>query len=52
MEYNTENYWVCGLRPSFGILKTREHDVSEKLCSLVFECWTMDSPKTQQFSVL
>jgi hypothetical protein len=28
MVYNTQNYWVFGLRPSSGILKTREHNVS------------------------
>jgi hypothetical protein len=27
--YNTENYCVLGLCPSSGILKTREHNVSE-----------------------
>jgi hypothetical protein len=42
--YNTQNYWVFGLYPSFSILKTREHYVSETglvpfsktFCSLVF----------------
>jgi hypothetical protein len=29
MVYNTQNYWVLGLCPSSGIMKTREHDVSE-----------------------
>jgi hypothetical protein len=29
MVYNTQNYWVFGLYPSSGILKTRELDVSE-----------------------
>jgi hypothetical protein len=24
-----QNYWVCGLYPSSGILETREHNVSE-----------------------
>jgi hypothetical protein len=27
--YNSENYWVFGLFPSFGILKTVKHNVSE-----------------------
>jgi hypothetical protein len=27
--YNTQNHWVSGLCPSFGILKTREHNFSE-----------------------
>jgi hypothetical protein len=44
MVYNTQNYWVFGLYPLSGILKTREHNVlrraetdpvSETLCSLV-----------------
>jgi hypothetical protein len=26
---NAQNYWVFGLDPSSGILKTREHNVSE-----------------------
>jgi hypothetical protein len=29
MVYNIQNYWVFGLCPSFGILKTREHNFSE-----------------------
>jgi hypothetical protein len=29
MVYNTRNYWVFGLCPSSGILKYREHNVSE-----------------------
>jgi hypothetical protein len=29
MVYNTQNYWVFGLYPSSGTLKTREHNVSE-----------------------
>jgi hypothetical protein len=29
MEYNTQNYWVSGLRPSSGILNTRKYIVSE-----------------------
>jgi hypothetical protein len=29
MVHNTQNYWVFGLFPSFGILETRKHDVSE-----------------------
>jgi hypothetical protein len=29
MVYNTQNYWVFGLRPSSGILKTREPNVLE-----------------------
>jgi hypothetical protein len=41
MVYNTQNYWIFG-RPSSGILKTREHNVSETgsvsiLSSLVAE---------------
>jgi hypothetical protein len=29
MVYNTQNYWIFGFCPSSGILKTREHNVSE-----------------------
>jgi hypothetical protein len=29
MVHDTQNYWVFGLRQSFGILETREHSVSE-----------------------
>jgi hypothetical protein len=29
MVYNTQNYRVFGPCPSFGIVETREHDVSE-----------------------
>jgi hypothetical protein len=29
MLYNTQNYCVSGLCPSFGILNTRKHNVSE-----------------------
>jgi hypothetical protein len=29
MVYSTQNDWVFGLFPSFGILENREHDVSE-----------------------
>jgi hypothetical protein len=29
MAYNIQNYWVFGLCPSSGILKSREHNVSE-----------------------
>jgi hypothetical protein len=29
MVYDTQNYWVSGLRPSSGILNTRKHNVSE-----------------------
>jgi hypothetical protein len=29
MVYNTQNYWDFGLYPLSGIIKTREHDVSE-----------------------
>jgi hypothetical protein len=29
MVHNTQNYWLFGLCPSSGILKTREHIVSE-----------------------
>jgi hypothetical protein len=29
MVYNTQNYWVFGLRPSFGILKTRKNNATE-----------------------
>jgi hypothetical protein len=32
MVYNTWHYWVLGLCPSSGILKTREHNVSEIGC--------------------
>jgi hypothetical protein len=27
--YNIQNYWVFGLSPSSGILKTIKHNVSE-----------------------
>jgi hypothetical protein len=29
MVYNTQNYWVFGLFPSFSIQENRKHDVSE-----------------------
>jgi hypothetical protein len=29
MVYNIQNYWVSGLRPSSGNLKTIEHNVKE-----------------------
>jgi hypothetical protein len=29
MVYNIQNYWVFGLCPLSGILKTKEHKVSE-----------------------
>jgi hypothetical protein len=29
MVYNSQNYWVFGLCPSFGILETRKHNDSE-----------------------
>jgi hypothetical protein len=29
MMNNTQNYWVFGLCPTSGILKTRKHNVSE-----------------------
>jgi hypothetical protein len=29
MVYNTRNYWVFGRCPSSGILKIREHNISE-----------------------
>jgi hypothetical protein len=32
MVYNTQNYWVFGLCPSSGVIKTRKHDVSETGC--------------------
>jgi hypothetical protein len=32
MVYNTQNYWVFGLRPSSGILETRKHNVLETGC--------------------
>jgi hypothetical protein len=47
MVYNTDNYWVSGLRPSSGVLNTRKHDVlktsifryvvfsCDRLCGLV-----------------
>jgi hypothetical protein len=39
MVYNTQNYWVFGLRPTSGVLETRKHTetdpVSETLCFLV-----------------
>jgi hypothetical protein len=33
MVYNTQNYCFFGLCPSSGILKIREHNVSETVCS-------------------
>jgi hypothetical protein len=32
MVQNIQNYWVFGLRPLPGILKTKEHDISETGC--------------------
>jgi hypothetical protein len=32
MVCNTQNYWVSGLGTSFGILKTRKHNVSKTGC--------------------
>jgi hypothetical protein len=29
MVYNTQNYWVLGLCPLSGILKTKEHNLLE-----------------------
>jgi hypothetical protein len=34
----TQNYWVFGLRPSSGILKSRYHIVSETASVSVFRC--------------
>jgi hypothetical protein len=34
MVYNTQNYWVFGLCPLSGILKIREHNVSETLIGI------------------
>jgi hypothetical protein len=34
----SQNYWVFGLSPSSGILKTREHNVSETASVSVFRC--------------
>jgi hypothetical protein len=28
-EHNTQNHWVCGLCPSSGVSKSRNHSVSE-----------------------
>jgi hypothetical protein len=45
---NIQNYWVFGLCPSSSILKTREHNISETLRSLVFRIPDDgQSPKTQ-----
>jgi hypothetical protein len=30
MVYNTQNYWVFGLCPSSGIIKSRDHNASGK----------------------
>jgi hypothetical protein len=55
MVYNIQNYWVFGPCPSSGILKTRDHSVSETgsvsaLCSLVFRIPDDgQSKKTQTF---
>jgi hypothetical protein len=53
MAYKTQNYLVCGLCLSSGILKARKHNVletgsdSETLCSLVFRVQNdRQSPKT------
>jgi hypothetical protein len=52
MVYNTQNYWVYGVCPSFNILKTRERfrkDPGSKMCcSLVFRIPDdRQNPKTQ-----
>jgi hypothetical protein len=31
MVYNTQNHWVCGLRPSFGILNNKKNQAFRKL---------------------
>jgi hypothetical protein len=36
MVYNTQNHWVFGLCPSSGILKAREHNISETLIEVSF----------------
>jgi hypothetical protein len=35
MVYNNQNYWISGLRPSFGILNIRQHIVLENVSVLV-----------------
>jgi hypothetical protein len=59
MVYNTQNYWVSGLRPSSGILNTRKRNisgtdpVSETFFFLVFRIpEDRRSPETQQFWML
>jgi hypothetical protein len=39
MVYNTQNYWVFGLRLSSGILETRKHNVSETGSVSVLRRW-------------
>jgi hypothetical protein len=42
-----ENYWVFGLCPSFGILKTREHDFPNGFTvSRAAGCYSMVSENT------
>jgi hypothetical protein len=36
MVHNTQNYWVFGLCPSSGIVKTTEHSVSEIRSASIF----------------
>jgi hypothetical protein len=38
MVYHTQNYWVFGLFPSYGILGNRKHDVSETGSVSVLRC--------------
>jgi hypothetical protein len=39
----THNYWVLGLGPSSGVLKTREHNVSETASGSVLRLGVRDT---------
>jgi hypothetical protein len=43
MVYCTQNYWVCGFYPSFGILATRKHNVSETGSVSILRCGGEDT---------
>jgi hypothetical protein len=48
MVYNTQNHWLSGLHPSFGILNTKKQNVleNESTCISIFP-----SPETLCFLV-
>jgi hypothetical protein len=46
MVYNTQNYWVFGLCLASGILKTREHNVSETGLFLEYRTKTKSKRQT------